>query len=44
LGVGIYGLTLNPWMAIGIGVVVWIFGSLVQIMALEKYDRVSETT
>lgn len=44
LGVGIYGLTLDPWLAIGVGVLVWIFGSLVQIMALEKYDRVSETT
>jgi hypothetical protein len=44
LGVGVYGLTLNPWLAIGLGVLAWIFGSLVQIMALEKYDRVADAT
>lgn len=42
LGVGIYGLTLSPWLGIGIGAVVWVVGSIIQLKALEKYDKVSE--
>lgn len=42
LGVGIYGLTSNPWLGIGIGALIWIVGSIVQLKALDKYDKVSE--
>jgi hypothetical protein len=42
LGLRIYGLTLNPWLAIGIGILVWVLGSIVQMKALENYDRVTD--
>jgi hypothetical protein len=42
LGLGVYGLTLSPVMAIGLGILAWIGGAIVQILALEKYDRVSD--
>lgn len=42
LGIGIYGVTLSPWLALGIGVLIWIVGSVVQMLALERYDRVSD--
>ncbi len=44
LGVGIYVLSGSLILALGLGILVWIAGSIVQIMALEKYDRVSENT
>jgi hypothetical protein len=42
LGFGIYGLTLEPWLAIGVGVGMWILGSVIQILALGDYDKVSD--
>ena len=42
VGVGVYCLTWNPWVAFLVGILVWVGGTFLQIMALEKYDRVHE--